>query len=67
MAANGRLPASDLADIPGGRLRKDAAASWLRMRQRTPSGPAAVTYATSVGGKAVAGSATGQPALRGKV
>jgi len=34
MAANGRLPASDLADIPGGRLRKDAAASWLRMRQR---------------------------------
>lgn len=33
MAQNGRLPDSDLADIPGGRLRKDAAASWLRMRQ----------------------------------
>lgn len=34
MAANGRIPASDLAPIPGGRLRKDAAASWLRLRQR---------------------------------
>lgn len=34
MASNGRLPASDLAPIPGGRLRKDAAAAWLRMRAR---------------------------------
>jgi hypothetical protein len=34
MAQTGRLPDSDLADIPGGRLRKDAAASWLRLRQR---------------------------------
>jgi hypothetical protein len=29
---NGRLPDSDLAPIPGGRLRKDAAAAWLAMR-----------------------------------
>ena len=28
MASNGRLPASMLAPIPGGRLRKDAAAAW---------------------------------------
>ncbi len=28
MASNGRLPASDLAPIPGGKLRKDAAAAW---------------------------------------
>ena len=27
-ASNGRLPASDLAPIPGGELRKDAAAAW---------------------------------------
>lgn len=33
MPSNGRLSASDLDDIPGGRLRKDAAASWLAMRQ----------------------------------
>ena len=32
MADNGRLPNSDLADIPGGRLRKDAAVAWLAMR-----------------------------------
>jgi hypothetical protein len=32
MASNGRLPDSELAAIPGGRLRKDAAASWLAMR-----------------------------------
>lgn len=31
MAANGRLPASDLAPIYGGRLRKDAAAAWNAM------------------------------------
>jgi len=34
MAQNGRLPANDLAPIPGGRLRRDAAASWLRLRQK---------------------------------
>ncbi len=28
MASNGRLPKSDLAPIPGGELRKDAAAAW---------------------------------------
>jgi hypothetical protein len=28
VADNGRLPASDLAPIPGGELRKDAAAAW---------------------------------------
>jgi D-alanyl-D-alanine carboxypeptidase len=32
MANNGRLPDSDLEAIPGGRLRKDAADSWLAMR-----------------------------------
>jgi len=32
--ANGRIPASELAEIPGGWLRRDAAASWLRLRQR---------------------------------
>jgi hypothetical protein len=32
MANNGRLPNSELTAIPGGRLRKDAAASWLAMR-----------------------------------
>jgi hypothetical protein len=32
MANNGRLPDGDLAAIPGGRLRKDAARSWLAMR-----------------------------------
>src|SRR4249919_3904806 len=32
MAENGRLPASDLAPIPGGRLRTDAAAAWRRLR-----------------------------------
>jgi hypothetical protein len=31
MASNGRLPASDLAPIAGGRLRKDAAAAWNAM------------------------------------
>lgn len=34
MAANGKLPDNELASIPGGRLRKDAAASWLRMRNK---------------------------------
>ena len=32
MSENGRLPAGELSAIPGGRLRKDAAASWLAMR-----------------------------------
>jgi hypothetical protein len=32
VAANGRLPASALAPIPGGRLAKHAAASWNAMR-----------------------------------
>ncbi len=35
MAANGKLKASELADIPGGQLRKDAAAAW-----NAPGGPA---------------------------
>lgn len=35
MASNGRLPKSDLAPIPGGELRKDAAAAW-----NAPGGPA---------------------------
>ena len=32
MAENGRLPDGELAAIPGGRLRKDAAEAWLAMR-----------------------------------
>lgn len=32
MSENGRLPASELSAIPGGRLRKDAAVAWLAMR-----------------------------------
>jgi Putative peptidoglycan binding domain/D-alanyl-D-alanine carboxypeptidase len=35
MASNGRLPKSELAPIPGGELRKDAAAAW-----NAPGGPA---------------------------
>lgn len=35
MAENGKLGASDLAPIPGGELRKDAAAAW-----NAPGGPA---------------------------
>ncbi len=35
MASNGRLPTSDLSPIPGGELRKDAAAAW-----NAPGGPA---------------------------
>lgn len=35
MSENGRLPKSDLARIPGGELRKDAAAAW-----NAPGGPA---------------------------
>jgi hypothetical protein len=35
MASNGRLAASELAPIPGGELRKDAAAAW-----NAPGGPA---------------------------
>jgi D-alanyl-D-alanine carboxypeptidase len=34
MASNGRIPDSQLDDIPGGRLTKPAAASWLRLRAR---------------------------------
>ena len=34
MVENGRLPASELGPIPGGRLEKAAAASWLRLRAR---------------------------------
>lgn len=33
MPSNGRLSGSELAAIPGGRLRKDAANSWNRMRK----------------------------------
>lgn len=33
MNINGRLPSYDLAKIPGGKLRKDAAAAWLDMRR----------------------------------
>jgi hypothetical protein len=32
MSENGNLPATDLAPIPGGQLRIDAAAAWLAMR-----------------------------------
>jgi hypothetical protein len=32
VSSNGRLPDSELAAIPGGRLRKDAAQAWLAMR-----------------------------------
>ncbi len=32
MSENGKLAASDLAAIPGGRLRADAAAAWLALR-----------------------------------
>jgi len=32
MAENGKLPDSTLADIPGGRLTKETAASWQRLR-----------------------------------
>lgn len=35
MASNGRLSASELSPIPGGELRKDAAAAW-----NAPGGPA---------------------------
>lgn len=34
MSSNGRLPSSQLKAIPGGRLRNDAAWSWLRLRAR---------------------------------
>ena len=34
MASNGRLPSSTLRGIPGGRLEKAAAASWLRLRAK---------------------------------
>jgi hypothetical protein len=37
MAENGRLPASDLAAIAQGELRKDAAASWNTMNQQARS------------------------------
>jgi len=32
MSQNGKLPANELAPIPGGRLRRDAAAAWLALR-----------------------------------
>lgn len=32
MASNGQLPDSELMAIPGGRLRTDAAKSWIRLR-----------------------------------
>ena len=32
MASNGRLPANILLGIPGGRLERDTALSWLRLR-----------------------------------
>jgi len=32
MPNNGQLPAGELVDIPGGRLRKDAGSAWLAMR-----------------------------------
>jgi hypothetical protein len=34
MSSNGRLAASALGDIPGGRLEKSAAHSWLRLRAK---------------------------------
>ena len=34
MASNGRLPSSTLRGIPGGRLEKSVAASWLRLRAK---------------------------------
>ena len=34
MASNGRLPSSTLRSIPGGRLEKATAASWLRLRAK---------------------------------
>ena len=33
MSANGRFPNSELAEIPGGRLAKEAAANWLALRR----------------------------------
>ncbi len=32
MSENGKLPAGELTPIPGGQLRKDAAAAWLALR-----------------------------------
>jgi hypothetical protein len=32
MSENGKLPSSELAAIPGGQLRKDAAVAWLALR-----------------------------------
>jgi hypothetical protein len=34
MAENGRFPDSDLAEIPGGRLCKKAAANWIALRRK---------------------------------
>src|SRR5688500_10749736 len=34
MSENGKIPDSELAEIPGGRLTKEAAANWLAMRQK---------------------------------
>ena len=34
MSANGKLGDSELAEIPGGRLTKEAAANWLALRQK---------------------------------
>lgn len=53
MASNGRLPASSLAAIPGGRLSREAAGAWNAGPARAglrPSGPRASyrTYAEQV-------------------
>lgn len=34
MPHNGKLPASELADVPGGRLSQEAAANWVALRRR---------------------------------
>jgi D-alanyl-D-alanine carboxypeptidase len=34
MHENGKIPASALADIPGGRLDKEAAANWIALRKK---------------------------------
>lgn len=34
MSQNGKLPTSELADVPGGRLAREAAANWLALRSQ---------------------------------
>ena len=34
MSDNGKLPDSDLVEVPGGRLEKEAAANWLALRRK---------------------------------